>query len=156
LDFFPILKNYRNAGHFAGCFAQRKSVLPGIEMQWRSGGCSTDVPGHDVVAARTWLQRRAFFRVSRCSGAAAAAALMSPGVTWWRRAHGCRGIKTQLPDVPGREVAAAHTWLQRQVFARSQDAAAQRRLQRQCPQAMDYFPGCIYLPMENLGSKKKS
>jgi hypothetical protein len=56
LDFFPILKNYRNAGRFTRRFAQRKSVLPGIEMQWHSGGCSADVPGCDVVAAHTWLQ----------------------------------------------------------------------------------------------------
>jgi hypothetical protein len=38
LDFSPILKNYRNAGRFAGRFAQLKSVLPGVKMQWRSGG----------------------------------------------------------------------------------------------------------------------
>jgi hypothetical protein len=135
LDFFPILKNYRNAGHFAGRFAQHKSVLLGIKMQWRSGSCSANVLGRDVVAARTWLQRRAFCWVSKCSGTAAAAALMSPGVKWWRRTHGCRGIKTQQPDVPGHDVAAVHTWLLRRGFARSRDAAVQRRLQCQCPQA---------------------
>lgn len=58
----------------------------------------------------------------------------SPGMTWWRHAHSCRGIKTQWPDVPGCDVVAVHTWLQCQGFARSQDAAAQWRLQRQCPQ----------------------
>jgi hypothetical protein len=60
LDIFPILKNYRNAGHFSGHFAQRKSVFPGVEMQWRSGSCSANVPGHDVVAMGTWLQCWAF------------------------------------------------------------------------------------------------
>jgi hypothetical protein len=130
LDFFPILKNYRNAGRFSRRFAQRKSVFPGIKMQWCSGGCSANVPGRDVVAARTWLRRRAFCRASRCSGAAAAAAPMSPGVTWRRRAHGCRGIKMQQPDVPRRDVVAAHTWLERRGFARSQDAVAQQQLQR--------------------------
>ncbi len=133
--FFPILKNYCNAGHFAGCFSQHESILPGVETQWCSGGCSTNVSGLDVVVAHTWLQRRAFLRASRCSGAGAAAALMSPGVTWGRHAPGCRGIKTQQPDVPGHDVAAAHTWLQCRGFARSRDAAAQWRLQRQCPQA---------------------
>jgi hypothetical protein len=54
------LKNYRNAGRFGGRFSQRKSILPGIKMQWRSGSCSADVPGCDVVAARTWLQRQMF------------------------------------------------------------------------------------------------
>jgi hypothetical protein len=119
LDFFPILKNYRNAGRFAGHFAQRKSILPGVEMQWRSGGYSADVPGRDVLAARTWLQRWAFCQASSRSSAAAAAAPMFPGVTWWRRTHGCRGIKTQRPNVPGRDVARAHTWLQCRGFARS-------------------------------------
>jgi hypothetical protein len=135
LDFIPILKNYRNAKHLAGHFAQRKSVLPGVETQWHSGGCSADVPGREMVLARTWLQRRVFCRASRWSGAATAAAPMSPGVTWWQRTHGCRGIKMQRPDVLGRDVVVAHTWLQRRGFARSQDAAAQRWLQRQCPQA---------------------
>ncbi len=76
---FLILKNYCNAGHFAGRVAQRKSVL----------------------------------RASRRSGAAAAAAPMSPGMTWRRRTHGCSAG----------------------CFARRQDAAMQRRLQRQCPRA---------------------
>jgi hypothetical protein len=56
LDFFPILKNYHNAGHFAGRLAQCKSILPGLKTQWRSGNCSANVSGCDVVAARTWLQ----------------------------------------------------------------------------------------------------
>jgi hypothetical protein len=60
LDFFPILKNYYNAGHFPGRFGQRKSILPGVKTQWHSGGCSADVPGRDVVAASTWLQCQAF------------------------------------------------------------------------------------------------
>jgi hypothetical protein len=81
LDFFPILKNYRDAGHFARCFVQHKSILPGVKTQWRSGGCSANVPGRDMVAARTWLQHRAFRRASRCSSAVVAAAPMAPGVT---------------------------------------------------------------------------
>jgi hypothetical protein len=112
----------------------RKSILPGIKMQWRSGSCSADVPGHDMVAARTWLQCGALRRVSRCSGAAAAAAPMSPGVMWRQRTHGCRGVKTQQPDVPGHDMAVVHTWLQRWDFPRSQDAVVQWWLQRQCPQ----------------------
>jgi hypothetical protein len=60
LDFFLILKNYPNAGHFAGRFSQRKSVLPGVETQWHSSSCRADVPGHDVVVACTWLQHQAF------------------------------------------------------------------------------------------------
>ncbi len=122
-------------GIFAGHFSQHKSILLGVEVQWCSVGCSTDVPGCDVVAARTWLQPRVFCQVSRCSGAAAAAVPMSLGVTWQRHVHGCRGIKMQQPDVPGHDVAAAHTWLQHWGFARSRDAAAQWRLQHQCPQA---------------------
>jgi hypothetical protein len=69
-----------------GCSA---GVLPGVKMQRCSGGCSANVPRHDVAVAHTWLQRRAFCQASRCSGAVAAAAPMSPGVTWWRRTHGC-------------------------------------------------------------------
>jgi hypothetical protein len=122
-------------GILPGVFAQLKSILPGGKMQWHSGGCSTNVPGHDVVAARTWLQHQVFCWASRHSGAAAAAAPMSPGVTWRQRVHGCRGVKTQRPNVSRHDVAAVHTWLQRWGFARSQDTAAQRRLQRQCPQA---------------------
>jgi hypothetical protein len=56
---------------------------------------------------------KAFCRALRCSGATAAAALMSPGMKWWRRAHGCSAG----------------------CFAGRQDAAAQRWLQRQCPRA---------------------
>ncbi len=29
--FFPILKNYRNAGHFSGRFARRKSIFAGSQ-----------------------------------------------------------------------------------------------------------------------------
>jgi hypothetical protein len=73
---------------------------------------------------------KAFCRASRCSGAAAAAAPMSPGVTWWR-AHMAAapgispGVKTQRrsrscsANVPRHDVVAAHAWLQGR-----QDAAA--------------------------------
>ncbi len=77
-----------------GCSA---GVLPGVETQRRSGGCSANVPRRDVAAAHTWLQRRAFCQASRCSGAAAAAAPMSPGVTWRRRTHGCSAGFCQVP-----------------------------------------------------------
>jgi hypothetical protein len=69
-----------------GCSAR---VLPGVETQRRSSGCSTNVPRRDVAAAHTWLQCRAFCQASRCSSTAATAVLMSPGVTWWRCTHGC-------------------------------------------------------------------
>ncbi len=137
--FFQFLKITAMPGISPGILPKGKSVLPGVEMQWHSGGCSADAPGHDVVAVRTWLQRQAFCRASRRSGAAAAAAPMSPGLTWRRRAHNCRSVKTQRPNVLGHDMVAAHTWLQRRGFARRRDAAAQQRLQRQCPQAWRAF-----------------
>jgi hypothetical protein len=92
-----------------GCSAR---VLPGVETQWCSDGCSANVPRRDVAVAHTWLQCRAFCQASRRSSAAAAAAPMSLGVTWRRHTHGCSTS-----------------------FARRQDAAAQRQLQRQRPRA---------------------
>ncbi len=36
--------------------AAAPGIFPCVKMQWRSGGCSADVPGRDVVAAGTRLQ----------------------------------------------------------------------------------------------------
>jgi hypothetical protein len=87
-----------------GCSAE---VLPGVEMQRRSGGCSANVPRRDVAAAHTWLQRRAFCQASRCSNAVAATALMSSGMTWQRRTHGCSARFCQVSRRSGTAAVAA-------------------------------------------------
>ncbi len=58
-------------------------------MQRRSGGSSANVPGRDVAAAHTWLQRRIFLDVE----------------TQWR-SGGCS------TNVPAHEVVAAGARLQ--------------------------------------------
>jgi hypothetical protein len=73
--------------------AAAPGVSPGIKMQRRSGGCSANVPGHDVAVVHTWLQHR-----------------ISPGVEMQRRSGG------RSADVPGREVVAAGAQLQGQAF----------------------------------------
>jgi hypothetical protein len=76
--------------------AAAPGILPGVEMQQRSCGCSADVPGRDVVAAHTWLQRR-----------------ILPGVEMQWRSGGCSA------DVPGHEVVVARARLQCRVFRRA-------------------------------------
>jgi hypothetical protein len=61
LDFFPIWKNFHNAGQL-----KRQSVLSsGVETQRRSRGCSADVPGREVAAAHARLQRQALVAATR-------------------------------------------------------------------------------------------
>lgn len=76
-------------------------------MQRRSGGCSANVPRGDVAVAHTWLQCRTFCQVSRRSGAAAAAAPMSPGVMWQWYTHGCSAGFCQAPRRSGAVAVAA-------------------------------------------------
>ncbi len=71
-------------------------ILPGIEMQRRSSGCSADVPGRDVAVAHTWLQH-----------------WISPGVEMQQRSDGCSA------NVPGRKVVTARARLQCRVFCRA-------------------------------------
>jgi hypothetical protein len=76
--------------------AAAPGVLPGVKMQWRSGGCSANFPGHDVVAAHTWLQHRILL-----------------GAKMQQHSGGCSA------NVPGREVVAARARLQCQAFFRA-------------------------------------
>jgi hypothetical protein len=73
--------------------AAAPGVLPGVKMQWRSDGCSANVPGRDMAAAHTWLQRR-----------------ILPGAKMQRRSGGCSA------DVPGHEVVVARARLQCRAF----------------------------------------
>ncbi len=82
-------------------------VLPGVETQRRSCGYSTNVPRRDVAAAHTWLQCEEFCQALRRSSTAAAAAPMSPGVTWQQRTHGCSARFCQAPSRSGAAVVAA-------------------------------------------------
>jgi hypothetical protein len=86
-----------------GCSAR---ASPGVEMQQRSGGCSTNVPRRDVAVAHIWLQRRAFYQALRHSGTVAAAAPMSPGVMWWQCTHGCSTGLRQASRCSGAALVA--------------------------------------------------
>jgi hypothetical protein len=76
--------------------AAAPGVLPGIKMQRCRGSCSANVPGRDMAAAHTLLQRQILL-----------------GVEMQWRSGGCSA------DVPGREVVAARTRLQCRAFHRA-------------------------------------
>ncbi len=95
-----MMWRWRTHGCSARCFARSQT-------QRRSGGCSANDPGRDVAAAHTWLQQRAFCQASRCSGAVAVAAPMSPGMTGRRRTHGCSTKFCQVSRCSGAEAVAA-------------------------------------------------